>query len=158
LVYTRTSENTDRLLADVIEGVGACVDDLTLDLVCPATVVPQAASGGRDIDALGHTKGLSVVESLNSSEQVGIFFEKVGELHEKLSTVLGSLFPPWAIEGFACGIDGDIDILLGSLLDRADNFLGRGVDDLKRLAIHSLDEFVVDEAERVSIGAWQSFR
>jgi hypothetical protein len=143
--------DTDRLFPDVVEGVGACVDDLALDLVCPTTVVPQAASSGRDIDALGHAEGLAVIESLNSGEQVGVLLEKVGELHEKLSTVLRSLLPPWAFEGLARRGDGNVDILLGSLLDFTDDFFGRGVDDLEGLAVNGLDEFVVDEPGRVSI-------
>lgn len=53
------------LLADVVEAVGCCVDDLTLNLVGPSSVVPQATSGGRDIDVPGHAECLTVVESLN---------------------------------------------------------------------------------------------
>ena len=152
------NENTDRLLPDVVEGIGACVDNFTLDLVCPTTVVPQAASGSRNVDALGHAEGLAVVESLDSSEQVCVLLEEIGELHEKLSAVLGGLLPPWALEGLACGGDSDVDILLGSLLDGADDLLGRGVDDLEGLAVDGLDEFVVDEAGWVSIDAVRGFR
>jgi hypothetical protein len=143
--------DTDRLLPDVVEGIGAGIDNLTLNLVCPTTVVPQAASCSRNVNALGHAESLAVVEGLDGGEQIGIFFEEIGKLHEKLSAVLGRLLSPWAVEGLACSVDGDVDILLGGLLDRADNLLSRGVDDLKGLAVYGLDEFVVDEAGWVSI-------
>jgi hypothetical protein len=147
------NETTDRLLPDVVEGIRACVDNLTLDLVCPTTVVPQAASCSRNVNALSHAESLAVVEGLDSGEQIGILLEEVGELHKKLSAVLRGLLSPWAFEGLACGGDGNVDILLGSLLDRADDFFSRGVDDLEGLAVYGLDEFVVDEAGWVSIDA-----
>jgi hypothetical protein len=72
--------------------------------------------------------------------------EEVGKLDEKLSAVLGCLLPPWAVECLASSFDSDVDILLGRLLDGCDNLFCGWVDDLKGLAINSLDELVIDEA------------
>ena len=149
----RTTAQTDRksirttngLLLDVVESVGGGVNDLALDLVCPATVVPQAANTHADVN-LGHGDGLAVVERLNSSEQVEVLLEQVGELHKKSATVLRGLFPPRALKGLACGGDGDVDILLGGFVDGADDALVGGVDDFKCLAVYTFHELVVDEA------------
>jgi hypothetical protein len=110
------------LLLDVVESVGGGVNDLAFDLVRPATVVPQAANTHADVD-LGHGDGLAVVERLDGGEQVKVLLEQVGELHEKSATVLRGFSPPWALEGLACGGDGDVDILLRCLLDRGDDAL-----------------------------------
>ena len=141
------------LLADVVEAVGCCVDDLALNLVGPSSVVPQATSGGGNIDVLGHAEGLAVVESLDSGEKVGILEEQVGELAKKLSAVLGCLLPPGPVEGLAGRLDGDVNILLGGLLNTADDLLSGGVDNIKGLAVNGLYELIVDEAGRaVSAG------
>ena len=134
------------LLADVVECVGCCVDNLALNLVGPTSVVPQTSSSSRYIDVLGHAEGLAVVESLDSGEKVGILEEQVGELAKKLSAVLGCLLPPGPVEGLAGRLDGDVDILLAGLLDVCDNLFCGRVDDLEGLAINRLDELVVDEA------------
>jgi len=148
------------LLADVVKCVRCCVNDLTLDLVGPTSVVPQAASGGGNIDVLGHGEGLAVVESLDGSEKIGVLEEKVGKLDQKLSAVLGCLLPPWAVECLAGSLDSDVDIFLGRLLDGCDDLFCGGVDDLKCLAIDRLDELVVDEAvlHVSSCGKQWSFR
>jgi hypothetical protein len=138
-------EITYGLLADVVECVGGGVNDLTLDLVGPTSIVPQATSGSRYIDVLGHAEGLAVVQSLNWGEEVGILLEEIRKLDQKPSAVLGCLLSPWAVEGFAGSSYGNVDILLGSLLNSADDLLGGGVDDVKCLAVNRLDEFVVDE-------------
>jgi hypothetical protein len=56
---------------------------------------------------------------------------------------------PGALEGGASSLDGDIDILLGGLVDGGDDLFVGGVDGLEGLALDTLDELVVDEpAER----------
>jgi hypothetical protein len=52
---------------------------------------------------------------------------------------------PGALEGGASGLDGDVDILLGSLVDRGDDLLVGRVGSLEGLALGTLDELVVDE-------------
>lgn len=124
-----------------------CVDDFALDLVGPSSVVSQTASTAGNIDVLGHAVGFSIVESLDGGEELSVLQEEVGELDEELSTVLGCLLPPWAVEGLAGSSDGNVDILLGGLLDGADDLLGGRVDDVEGLAVDSLHELVVDEAD-----------
>ena len=138
---------TNGLLLDVVESVGGGVNDLALDLVCPATVVPQAANTHADVD-LGHGDGLAVVERLDGSEQVKVLLEQVGELHEKSATVLRGFFPPRALEGLACGGDSNVYILLRGLLDRGDDALVARVDDIEGPALCGFDELVVDEPEK----------
>lgn len=140
------TDNTHGLLADVVEGVRGSINDLTLDLVGPSTIIPQAASAGGDIDVLGHAESLAVVKSLDGSKEVRILLEELSELCEELSTVLGSLLPPWTVESLAGGRNGNVNILLGSLLDSADNLLSRRVNDIEGLAIDRLHPLIVDEA------------
>jgi hypothetical protein len=58
-------DDTHGLLADVVECVGGCVNDLALDLVCPSTVVSQATDARGNVNVLGHVESLAVVESLD---------------------------------------------------------------------------------------------
>ena len=143
----KSIHTTNGLLLDVVESVGSSVDDLAGDLVRPTTVVSEAADAHADVN-LGHGDGLAVVERLNSSEQVEVLLEQVGELHKKSATVLRGLFPPRALKGLACGGDGDVDILLGGLLDRGDYALVGGVDNIEGPALCGFDELVVDEPGR----------
>ena len=137
--------DTNWLLLDVVEGIWAGVGNLALNLVGPAAVVSQAASRHADID-LGHVGGLAVIERFDGGEEIKVLLEQVGELDEELSTVLRGLLPPWALEGLAGGSYGNVDILLGSLVDGASDALVRWVDNLEGLAVLRLHELVVDEA------------
>lgn len=121
------------------------VNDLALNLVGPSSVVPQAPGSSGNI-TLGHGDGLAVVEGLNSSEEVDVLLEEIGQLDQELATVLGSLLPPVTLESLSCRSNGKVDILLGSLLDGADDGLVGRVDDLEGLAIYGLDPLIVDEA------------
>lgn len=71
--------STYGLLSDVVEGVGAGVNNLTLDLVCPTTVVSQAARSSSNI-TLCHGESLAVVERLNGGDCVRFSVKEVGEL------------------------------------------------------------------------------
>jgi len=53
--------------------------------------------------------------------------------------------PPFALERFPGGGDGDVDILLGSFVNSDDGLLGCGVDGLEGFAVYTLDELIVDE-------------
>lgn len=148
--------STHGLLLDVVEGVGSGVDNLALDLVGPAGVVSQAADDVCDISS-GHADGLAVVERLNGGKGADLALNKVGELVQELAAVLGSDGPPCALEGLAGGGDGNVNVLLSTLVDGADDFLGGGIDDLEGLALCSLHELIVDEAvAKVRGSGWQS--
>jgi hypothetical protein len=84
-----------------------------------------------------------------------VLLKEICELDEQPSTVLRSLFPPGALESFAGGVYSDVDILLSGLVDRADDALVGGVDDLKGLAVDAFDKLVVDEAARDSLAIGQ---
>lgn len=139
--------DTDGLVAGVGEGLGVGVNGLTGDLVGPATVVAQAASGSGDV-ALGHGDGLAVVQSLNSGQGLDVALEQVRQLGEHAATVRGGHAAPGTLEGGASGLDGNVDILLGGLVDGGDDLLVGGVDGLEGLALDTLDELVVDEPAR----------
>lgn len=136
---------THWLFLDVVEGIRCSIDNLALNLVCPTTVISQAASAHADVD-LGHGDGLAVVQGLNSREQIEVLLEQVGKLDQQLTTVLWSLLPPWAFEGLAGCCDCDVDILLGGLVYGGNDLFIRWVDDLEGLSVYTFDEFIVDEA------------
>lgn len=137
------------LLPCVCEGVWVGVDGLTLDLVGPSTVVPQAGEGSSHI-TLGHGDGLSVVERLDGSQLVEVGLHQLGQLDQQLATVLRCNLAPWAIKGLPRGGDGNVDILLSGLGNGADDLLSGGVDDLEGLLVYALDELIVDETEEES--------
>lgn len=115
-----------------------------MDLVRPATVVPQGRGTVAHV-GLGHGDGLAVVQRLDGSEEVHVLLKLDREVDEQLAALLRSDFPPLALEGLAGRSDGNVDILLGGLVDGANDLLGGGVDDLESLAVDTLDELVVDE-------------
>jgi hypothetical protein len=141
----RSAKLTYRLFLDVVESVGRRINDLAFDFVCPSTVVSQDAGAGCDV-TLGHGNGLAIVERLNGSEDLGIALEEVCELVKSLSPVARCLLSPFALKSFACGGNGDVDVLLCGLVDRGDYGLVGGVDDLEGLALYALNELIVDEA------------
>jgi len=126
--------DTKRLLLGVVECVGGSVDDLALDLVRPTSVVPQG-SGAHAHVTLRHGDGLAVVKRLDGGEDIEVLVEQVAELVQQLSALLGINLPPRALESFPCSGDGNVDILLGGLVDGADDTLVGGVYDLKGLAV-----------------------
>ena len=121
-VFCKSIHTTNGLLLDVVESVRGGIDDLALDLVCPSTVVPQAAYAHADVD-LGHGDGLAVVKRFDGSKQVKVLLEQVCELHEQLAAVLWGFSPPRTVEGLACSGDGNVDILLSGFVDLGDDAL-----------------------------------
>jgi hypothetical protein len=137
--------DTDRLGSGVVEHIGSNINCLALDLVGPTTVVSEAANNGTDI-ATGVGDGLSVVERLNSGEEVEVLLGEVGKLEEEVASGLGSSLPPLAVEGLAGSSDSQVDILLGTLTDGGDDLLSGGVDNLELSLVDTLNPLAVDEA------------
>lgn len=136
---------THGLGASVVEHVGGNVDGLALDLVGPTGVVSQAANDGTDITA-GVVDGLSVVERLNSGEELLVLLGEVGKLQHVGTSLLGSSLLPFALEGLSGSGDSKVDILLGTLADGGDGLFGGGVDDLELLLVNTLNPLASDEA------------
>lgn len=128
-----------------MEHLGVDVNRLSVNLVGPAGVVADALDDGTDV-AAGHGDGLAVVERLDGGNEVGVLLNNVGELHKHDGTAVRRDLGPLALKGLAGGLDGNVDILLGTLADRGDDLLGGGVDDLELLLVGALDPLVVDEA------------
>ena len=53
-------EGTNRFLLGVIERFGICLNDLAMDLVCPAAVISEASGAHSNID-LGHAECFAIV-------------------------------------------------------------------------------------------------
>lgn len=136
-----------------MEGLGVNIDGLALDLVGPAAIVPQASDNGINITT-SHGDGLAVVERLDSYEEIPVLFDKSGEVEKKDAALLRGGCAPLALEHLAGSGDGNINILLSSLGNRADDLLCGGVDDLKGLLVHTLDELIVDEADDYVRWSW----
>lgn len=136
-----------RLFLNVVQVIWHSIDDLALDLVGPATVVPQTACGHADID-LSHRDSLAVVQRFNGSQLISVRFNELRELHEPLAALLRcDLMSPRALKGLARGLDSKVDVLFGGFMQAADDALIGRVDGLEGLAIYTFDPFVVDEPE-----------
>ena len=141
--------DTNGLVAGVGQGLGVGVDDLAVHLVRPAAIVSQARRRVGDVTH-GHGERLAVVQGLNTSQQLGVLLEEVGQLGQHAAAVRRGDLGPGAVESLAGGLDGDVDILLRGLVDGADGLFVVRVDGLEGLAVERLDELVVDEPEKGS--------
>lgn len=150
--YNIYSLTTYRLGSGVVEHLGSNIDRLALDLVGPTTVVSEAANNGANI-ATGVGNRLSVVERLNSGEEVEVLLGEVGKLKEEVASDLRRSGPPLALESLAGSGDSQVDILLGTLADGGDDLLGGGVDNLELLLVDTLNPLAVDEAGNMLVFA-----
>lgn len=137
--------HADGLVLGEVESSRLGVDDLSVDLVGPSSVVSQAAGGAQNVTT-GVCQTLSVVERLDGREHGDVLLKEVGELGQQAAAVGCADLGPGAVESSSGSLDGDVDILLGGLVDGADDLFVGGVDDLEGLALDTLDELVVDEA------------
>ena len=67
------------------------------------------------------------------------------------SSLLRGGLPPFAFEGLTSRGDSNVDVFLGSLADRADDFLCGGIDDLKSLLFGTLNPVIVDKPAESSL-------
>src|SRR5207253_9707413 len=79
--------------------------------------------------------------------------DHVCQRQHPLAAVDRSAVGPAAVERFAGGIDGAVDVLVGSLRDVRDDLSGRGVDDLLHVTARtwcplSADEHLVTSKRR----------
>lgn len=64
---------------------------------------------------------------------------------------------PCTLEGGAGSIDGNVDILLGALVDSSDDLFVMGVDGLEGLALNTLNKFIVNEPSRRYVSCDETF-
>lgn len=120
---------------------------LSLNLVCPATIVPYAADDGTYVTT-GIGDGLAVVKRLDSGEELSVLLEEIGQLEQQAAPLVWCCQPPYTVEGLAGSSYGDVDVLLGGLGDLSDNLLSGGVDNLKLLLVNALDPLAIDIPSR----------
>ena len=116
-------------MTSVDELVVSGLDGLTVDLVGPTSVVADASNGLGDIDSCCPREGLAVVKGLKSSKLVEVLLHKVGKLVQEGRTLeTRGLETPYGLESFVCGLNGEVDILGGTLSNRGDNLASGRVD------------------------------
>jgi hypothetical protein len=87
------------------------LDSLSVDLVCPSTVVSEDGSGLGDIETLGNGKSLSVVKRLEGCKDIDISLHQGSDFHEVLSSLeTWDIETPGGLEGSVGGIKCDFDI------------------------------------------------
>lgn len=128
----------------VCKGIRVGINNFSFNLVCPTTIISQAASSGSDI-TLRHANRLSIIERFNCSDGITVLFDQICEVYEVLATLLWCNFVPCCFECFTCSGDSDVNIFFCGLRDWTDDFLVWRVDNLKSLAINTLYELVVNE-------------
>lgn len=116
---------------------------LALDLIGPTTIVPYGTNDGTKITT-GHVDGLAIVEGLDGGQEICVLLQKVGQLQQHATSLVGCCLLPWALECLASSGNGDIYIFLGGLVDLADDLLGGGVDDIELLLVDALDPLAVN--------------
>ena len=117
--HSRTSEIRRNYLPDytkwfttrVRKVVFLRLDDLSMDLVRPPSVVPNRADGQLDIHIFGAGKGLTTVEGLDCSQFIEILFHERGELAEVLATSFtGDLETPGVFKSLLGSFDSGVDV------------------------------------------------
>ena len=136
---------TNRFLLGVVESLSVRLNDLAVNLICPAAVISKASGAHANVD-FGHAERFAIVQGFNRREDFEVLFKQICQIHQVFSSLLIGDLTPCGLKGFAGNGDGVVDIFFGGFVDFADSFLGGGVDALKSLAILAFDEFVVDEA------------
>lgn len=112
------------------ELVLAGLNGLTVDLVCPTTVVSEDSSGFSDIETLGNSKGLSVVEGFKGSKDIDISLHQGSDLHEQLASLeTWDVETPGGVEGIVSGIKSDLDVGSETLGDLDEDLTSGGVVD-----------------------------
>ena len=101
--------DTHCLVSRVVEGLWVRVDGLAMDLVCPSAIVSQAPRGQLNVN-LCHRERLAIVQRLDGGKGIRVFVEEVAEFRQHLTPDGGKSLSPDAIEGFASGLDGNVDI------------------------------------------------
>lgn len=103
--------DTDGLVLGVGElGLGG-LDSLTVDLVCPSTVVSEDSGSLGNIKALGDGKGLSVVERFEGSEDINISLHQGSDLHQVFSSLeTRAVGSPSGVESLVGSVEAELDI------------------------------------------------
>lgn len=137
-------------LPRVVEHFWVDVVGLALDLVCPTTIVSYGANNSTKV-ATSHVNGLAVIERLDGCQKVCVLLKQVGQLQQHATPLVGCCLLPRALEGLAGGRDCNVNILLGTFADLADDLLGRRVDDIELLLVGALDPLAVNVPEGTNL-------
>ena len=130
-----------------MEHVRSNVHGLALDLIRPASIVPDGSGHSSNITT-GHRDGLAIVQGLDGGEKIKVLLDKIGKPEKVDTPLLRRGCPPFALEGFARSSDSNVNILLGSFRYVADNLLGGRVNNLKGLLVNGLNPLVVNPPAR----------
>jgi len=122
--------DTDGFVSGEGELVLAGLNGLTMDLVCPSTVVSEDSSGFSDVETLGNSKGLSVVEGFKGSKDIDISLHQGSNLHEQLASLeTWNVESPGGVEGIVGSIKSDLNVGSETLGDLDEDLTsGRVVD------------------------------
>ena len=132
-------------LSRVAERLRVCVNSLSLNLVCPATIVSETAYAQVEV-RLSHAEGFAVIQRLDSGELLHVALKEVGQLQEAFTSLFRSDESPCLLERLTCSGDGNVNVLLCGFVNGYDGFLVGRVDHIEGLAIDTFDKFVVDKA------------
>lgn len=101
-----------------------------MDLVRPTTVVSETSSSLSHVEAFSSGEGLSVVKSLNRSENVDITLHELGELDQVFASLeTGAVKTPGRVECLVGGLNSEVDILSQSFGDGNKGLASGWVDD-----------------------------
>lgn len=127
--------DTDRLMSGEGEFGIRGLDGLAVNLVGPTTVVSEDSGRLGHIKALGNGKDLSIVESLEGSENVYISLDQGSNLHQELASLeTWSVLAPSRLEGLGGTVKSVVDIGGQTLGYRDQNLSGAGVVDAEESA------------------------
>lgn len=113
--WDNLANNTNGFVAGVGELVLGRFDGLALDFICPTGVILDRCDRISNVDGLGPTEGLAIVQSLDGRKFLKVLLHEVSELVEE-GTALSSraVKTPNCVECLLGGRNGDVNILLGT--------------------------------------------
>jgi len=147
------ANDTDRLMASVRQPTLVDFCDLAVDLVGPSTVVPEARGSFGRVKCLGDGEGLAVIESLNGRDLVNVALDESGDLDQDFPALYTrDMEAPFGVVRVLGSLDGEVDVLLGTLADLGDDLASGGVDDIDGGLVATVEKLAVDEEASVELG------
>lgn len=139
-----STNNTESLMTGISPSVMSGINGFTVNLICPTGEVTETSDRISNINITSNDEGLSIIESIQSSNLLDIAFHQVGELVNQTATLSRSNLAPSRVEAIISSLNSSINIALVGRVDRTDDLFSSRVNGFNKWAI-TRNKFIVDK-------------